>query len=63
MANRDLIHLEEQRVHLKYLLAEINLNPDFRSAIERHLARVEELIAEIKKLRLNRETTTGEVSH
>ena len=51
MANRDLIHLEEQRVHLKYLLAEINLNPDFRSAIERHLARLEELIAEIKKLR------------
>jgi len=51
MANRDLIHLEEQRVHLKYLLTEVQLAPDFRAAIERHLARVEELIAEIKRVK------------
>ena len=47
--NRDLIHLEEERAHLKYLLAEIKLAPDFRSAIEGHLKRVEELISEARK--------------
>jgi hypothetical protein len=48
MANRDLIHLEEQRVHLNHLLTEVKLAPDFRTAIERHLASVEELIAKAK---------------
>ena len=47
--NRDLIHLEEERAHLKYLLTEVELVPDFRSAIEGHLARVEKLIAVAKK--------------
>ena len=47
--NRDLIHLEEERAHLKYLLTEVKLAPDFRSAIEGHLAGVEKLIAAAKK--------------
>jgi hypothetical protein len=46
--NRELIHLEEERAHLKYLLDQVKLAPDFRSAIEGHLARVEKLIAKAK---------------
>jgi len=44
--DRDLIHLEEERAHLKYLLTKVKLAPDFRLAIEEHLKRVEQLISE-----------------
>jgi hypothetical protein len=37
--DRDLIHLEEERAHLKYLLTKVKLAPDFRLAIEEHLKR------------------------
>jgi hypothetical protein len=48
MSTHDLNRLEEERIHFKYLLTEFELAPDFRSAIQAYLERVEKLIQEAK---------------
>jgi len=43
-AVRELIHLKEQREHLRYLLTRTRLCPDYRLIFQSQLAHVENLI-------------------
>jgi hypothetical protein len=53
VAVRELIHLKEQREHLRYLLTRTRLCPDYRLKFESQLARLEKLISEATRSRVS----------
>lgn len=48
--SRELLQLKEQREHLRYLLTRTRLVPHYRLTLMLHLAHVEKLVLQAKKL-------------